>query len=159
MQKLTVVIVVTVNFAIVWDTALCIVTNAQEELLSLSSSLFYSKTVRSFQKPALLYNTKLRYILWDSKLELNYVNPCSTRIMLLHNLKIRAEVSAQCPTVLIDVYGSSDVKLRSQAIWMFQVKCYDHKLPECFRCSVTITGYLNVSDVTLGSQAIWTFQM
>jgi hypothetical protein len=62
MQKLTVVTVVTVNFAVVWDTALCIAINVKEELLSLSSGLFYLKTARSIQKPALVYNTKLRYI-------------------------------------------------------------------------------------------------
>jgi hypothetical protein len=107
MQKLTVVTAVTVNFAIVWDTALCIVINVRVELLSLSSCLFYLKTARFIQRPALVYNTKLRCIPRGSKLELNYVNPCSTRFMLLHNLKILAEVSAQCPTVLIDASGSS----------------------------------------------------
>jgi len=76
MQKLMVVNVVTVNFAIVCDTALCIVMNVKEELLFLSSGLFYFQTSPSVLKPALVYNTKLRHIPRDSKLELNYVNPC-----------------------------------------------------------------------------------
>ena len=107
MRKLTVVTVVTVNFAIVWDTALCIVINVREELLSLSSGLFCLKTACFVQRPALVYNTKLLCIPQGSKLELNYMNPCSTRFIFLHNLKIRAEVLAQCPTVLIDAPGSS----------------------------------------------------
>jgi len=106
-----VVTIVTVNFAIVWGTALCIVMNVKEELLSLSSGLFFLQTAPSVQKPAIVYNIKLRYIPRDSKLELNYVNPCSTRIMLLHNLNIRAEMSAQCPTALIDVSGISPESL------------------------------------------------
>jgi hypothetical protein len=76
MQKLTVVTVVTENFAIDWDATLCIVINVKEALLSLSSGLFYLITARFAQKAALVHNTKLRYIPRDSKLELNYVNPC-----------------------------------------------------------------------------------
>jgi hypothetical protein len=62
MQKLTVVTVVTVNFAVDWDAALCAVINVKEALLSLSSGLFYLITARSTQKPAIVHNTKLRYI-------------------------------------------------------------------------------------------------
>jgi hypothetical protein len=62
MQKLTVVTVVTVNFATEWDAGLCIVINVKEVLLSLSSGLFYLITARSAKKPALVYETKLRYI-------------------------------------------------------------------------------------------------
>jgi len=68
MQNLKVVTVVTVNFAIVWCTTLCIVINVKEELLSLSSGHFYLKTARSVQKPALVCNTKLRCFSRYSKL-------------------------------------------------------------------------------------------
>lgn len=100
-QKLTVVIVVTVNFVTIYDAALCIVIHVKEGMLSLSSWFFYLKRARSVQKPALVYSTKLPYIPRDVKLQLNCVNLCSNRIMILLNLKIRGDLLVHCPTVLI----------------------------------------------------------
>ena len=94
------------------------------------------ETANSLQMTALVHNAKLRHIPGDSnvqiyhRLELNYLEARSTRVMLFHDLEIPFDLSAQRPAVLIAVppTNCSD--------WLFlrtlQVMVHNHLTIRCY---------------------------